>query len=204
MNASSGCFDADEHLATLVLSHVEVGGGGIFAETKQKRCSQKLCQKPSPTPPPPHARTALTSDLPLRQPLNTTHVQDLHTLLALACVDTTWRKVATRPGVCAASSSLCSWRTCLALGPREELVLDGALAAKLTDSLVKQLLTCAGPHLRSLAVRGASAEFTGSGLCDYVSLANQRFMYVSWWVLYTLNPLVEPQLVRSWFHKPLF
>lgn len=103
-------------------------------------------------------------------------VEDTPTRVALACVNRTWRKVATRPGC---------WE------PRDELVLEGPLAAKLTHERMWRVLLYAGPHLRRIHVSGfgvlhdAGRERDGfatvaNALCDYVILANQRFMYRSW------------------------
>ena len=51
-------------------------------------------------------------------------------------------------------------------------MVDGALGAKLTDARVARLLTYAGPNLRSLAIRDASVEFTGGGLCSHLTNTN--------------------------------
>lgn len=103
-------------------------------------------------------------------------VEDMPTRFALACVNKTWRKVATRPGC---------WE------PRDELMLEGPLAAKLNDERLRRVLVYAGPHLRKIYVSGFGARddlgcehcrfaTPANALCDYVRLANQRFMYYSW------------------------
>jgi hypothetical protein len=84
------------------------------------------------------------------------HVDDPLDRFALAGVSQVWRKVAT-------SSNPSMW-------PKHvRLLLQGAIAAKLTDERVEQLLEYAGPNgnLRAIEIQGAPPAFTGEGLCPY-------------------------------------
>ena len=84
------------------------------------------------------------------------HVEDPLLRLSLAAVSTTWRRVVKNAP-----------ETSSALWPKHGmLLLEGALAARLTDARVDTLLApeYAGPNLRVLQIRGASPAFTGKGL----------------------------------------
>jgi hypothetical protein len=76
------------------------------------------------------------------------HVDDLRDRMALASTSRVWRDAATAPATC-----------------RDRLVVEGAVAARLTDDRLEILLNSyAGPGLRSLEVRDALVMFTGTGL----------------------------------------
>jgi hypothetical protein len=84
------------------------------------------------------------------------HVDDPLLRLSLAAVSTTWRKAVKNAP-----------ETSSALWPKHgTLLLEGALAAKLTDARVETLLApeYAGPNLRVIEIHGAPPAFTGKGL----------------------------------------
>jgi hypothetical protein len=77
------------------------------------------------------------------------HVNDLRDRMALASTFRVWREAATAPAAC-----------------RDRLVIEGSVAARLTDErMVRLLSSYAGPNLRSLEVHDAPRHtFTGRGL----------------------------------------
>jgi hypothetical protein len=109
------------------------------------------------------------------------HVDDLRDRMALACTSRVWREAATAPA-----------------NRRDWLVVEGPIAARLTDERMAQLLSSyAGPNLRSLEVRDAPVEFTGVGLVDgpYLGLAKTRFPELQTLILnyvrvYGIRPLL--------------
>lgn len=77
------------------------------------------------------------------------HVHDLRDRLALACVSRVWRRVAATTG---------SWSTSL-----DEVVVDGALAGRLTDDRFASLMRYCG-RLKRLEVRDAPKSFEANCL----------------------------------------
>jgi hypothetical protein len=89
--------------------------------------------------------------------------------LSLACVSRAWRKVATAPSC---------WK------PNDRLLLEGPLAARLTDVRVSQLLSYAGlDSLQSLVIHIAPAAFTSEVLLRATKLLlpkNLQTLDLSW------------------------
>jgi len=77
--------------------------------------------------------------------------------LALECVSRVWRAAGQIPGV---------WQS-------QDLILNGDLAARLTDARLGRLLRRAGPNLRSLFVNDAPAAVTGAWLRAYAALVDE-------------------------------
>jgi hypothetical protein len=106
--------------------------------------SETTALDPPKPPPPPSPQPVATFDIDeSTAALVLEHVGELRDRMRLACTSTVWRLAAAAP-------------TC------ERLVVEGAVAARLTDDRMARLLSCCG-NLRFLEVRDAPSGFTGVG-----------------------------------------